>query len=151
MPNTTAVSSPRLPFPFPRPHEAPRRSPHAIGGPFVTYSHALVLSYTFLMHIFMHPGCTPMFPKCTPRVPHLHPSYTHTHPSDAPHMHPSTGPCLQVPLGSVTPLAVVQPTAQSVVLLLDHKLKDQERILVHPLTNTSTVAIPSEGLEAFLK
>ena len=61
------------------------------------------------------------------------------------------GPSLQVPLGSVTPLAVVQPTAASVVLLLDHKLKDQERILVHPLTNTSTVAMSSEGLEAFLK
>ncbi len=57
----------------------------------------------------------------------------------------------QVPLGSVTPLAVVQPTATAVVLLLDHKLKGQDRILVHPLTNTSTVAISSEGLEAFLR
>ena len=58
---------------------------------------------------------------------------------------------MQVPLGSVTPPAVVQPTAASVILLLDHKLKDQERILVHPLTNTSTIAMPSKGLEAFLK
>lgn len=58
---------------------------------------------------------------------------------------------MQVPLGSVTPLAVVQPTAASVVLLLDQKLKDQQRILIHPLTNTSTVAISSKGLEAFLK
>ena len=58
---------------------------------------------------------------------------------------------MQVPLGSVTPLAVVQPTAASVVLMLDQKLKDQQRILVHPLTNTSTVAISSKGLEAFLK
>ena len=58
---------------------------------------------------------------------------------------------MQVPLSSVTPLAVVQPTASSVVLLLDQKLKDQERLLIHPLTNTSTVAISSKGLEAFLK
>ena len=58
---------------------------------------------------------------------------------------------LQVPLGSVTPLAVVQPTASAVVLLLDHKLKGKDRILVHPLTNTSTVALSSEGLEAFLR
>jgi len=59
--------------------------------------------------------------------------------------------CLQVPLGSVTPLAVVQPTASSVVLLLDQKLKGQDRILVHPLTNDKTVAISSDGLEAFLR
>ncbi|DBA97721.1 hypothetical protein WJX82_007259 [Trebouxia sp. C0006] len=58
---------------------------------------------------------------------------------------------LGVPLGSVTPLAVVQPTASSVVLLLDQKLKGQERILVHPLTNDKTVAISSDGLEAFLR
>ena len=59
--------------------------------------------------------------------------------------------CVQVPLGSVTPLAVVQPTASSVVLLLDQKLKGQDRILVHPLTNDKTVAISSDGLEAFLR
>lgn len=58
---------------------------------------------------------------------------------------------LGVPLGSVTPLAVVQPTASSVVLLLDQKLKGQDRILVHPLTNDKTVAISSDGLEAFLR
>lgn len=57
---------------------------------------------------------------------------------------------MQVPLGSVTPLAVVQETASAVVLLLDHKLKGRGRILVHPLTNTSTVAISSQGLESFL-
>ena len=37
------------------------------------------------------------------------------------------------------------------MLLLDHKLKGKDRILVHPLTNTSTVALSSEGLEAFLR
>lgn len=57
---------------------------------------------------------------------------------------------MQVPLGSVTPLAVVQETASAVTLLLDQKLKGQDRLLVHPLTNTSTVAISSEGLEKFL-
>ena len=58
---------------------------------------------------------------------------------------------LQVQPGSVTPLAVVQPTASAVVLLLDKKLKGKERLLVHPMINTSTIAISSAGLEAFLR
>lgn len=57
---------------------------------------------------------------------------------------------LGVSPGSVTPLAVVQETASAVTLLLDDKLKGQDRILVHPLVNNSTVAISSEGLEKFL-
>lgn len=57
---------------------------------------------------------------------------------------------MQVPPGSVTPLAVVQETASAVTLLVDQKLKGQDRILVHPLINTSTVAMSSDGLEKFL-
>jgi hypothetical protein len=58
---------------------------------------------------------------------------------------------LGVPLGSVTPLAVSQPTAANVVLLLDSKLKsEQTPFFVHPLTNTSSLALTSQDLEAFL-
>jgi hypothetical protein len=58
---------------------------------------------------------------------------------------------LQIPLGSVTPLAVSQPTATDVVLLLDIKLKsEQAPFFVHPLTNTSSLALTSQHLEAFL-
>jgi Ala-tRNA(Pro) deacylase len=57
----------------------------------------------------------------------------------------------QVPLGSCTPLALCQPTAANVVLLLDQKLKSQDRIFVHPLENTATTVLSGEGLEAFIR
>eukprot|EP00199_Chlamydomonas_sp_CCMP681_P002693 CAMPEP_0119103434 /NCGR_PEP_ID=MMETSP1180-20130426/1865_1 /TAXON_ID=3052 ORGANISM="Chlamydomonas cf sp, Strain CCMP681" /NCGR_SAMPLE_ID=MMETSP1180 /ASSEMBLY_ACC=CAM_ASM_000741 /LENGTH=321 /DNA_ID=CAMNT_0007087931 /DNA_START=41 /DNA_END=1006 /DNA_ORIENTATION=- len=56
---------------------------------------------------------------------------------------------LHVPLGSVTPLAVVNSEAAQVLLLLDHKIQIQEAVLVHPLTNTSTLRmVPSAFLAA---
>lgn len=58
---------------------------------------------------------------------------------------------LQVPLGSVTPLAIAQPTAAGVALLLDAKLRDQPRIFVHPLDNTATTVLSPAGLEAFIR
>lgn len=58
---------------------------------------------------------------------------------------------LQVPLGSVTPLAACQPSAAGVALLLDQKLQAQPRIFVHPLVNTATCVISPEGLEAYLR
>ena len=61
------------------------------------------------------------------------------------------GSVLQVPLGSVTPLAVAQPSAAGVALLLDASLKQQPRIFVHPLDNRATTVLSSEGLEAFLR
>lgn len=57
----------------------------------------------------------------------------------------------QVPLGSVTPLAIAQPSAAGVALLLDGKLRGQPRICVHPLDNTATMVLSSEGLEAFVR
>ena len=60
-------------------------------------------------------------------------------------------PSLQVPLGSVTPLAVAQPSAAGVALLLDAKLRQQPRICVHPLDNRTTTVLSPEGLEAFLR
>jgi len=58
---------------------------------------------------------------------------------------------LRVPLGSVTPLAVSQPTATDVVVLLDIKLKSESSsFFVHPLTNTASIALTSQQLEAYL-
>ena len=61
------------------------------------------------------------------------------------------GSVLQVPLGSVTPLAVCQPSAEGVVLLLDSKLRSVERLFVHPLENTTTTVMSPSGLETFLR
>lgn len=56
----------------------------------------------------------------------------------------------QVAPGSVTPLALVQPTARRVVLMLDERLRGAESLLVHPLRNDRTVSMHSSELEAFL-
>lgn len=58
---------------------------------------------------------------------------------------------VQVPLGSVTPLAACQPGAAGVALLLDAKLQGQARIFVHPLDNTATCVLSPAGLEAYLR
>jgi hypothetical protein len=69
-----------------------------------------------------------------------------------PAFHQSLAPAFhQVPLGSVTPLAVAQPSAAGVALLLDAKLRGAPRIFVHPLDNTATVVLSPEGLEAFVR
>ncbi len=58
---------------------------------------------------------------------------------------------LGVPLGSATPLALANPSASSVVLLLDARFQQQQHLCVHPLTNTATTVITPAGLEAFLR
>ena len=58
---------------------------------------------------------------------------------------------LQVPPGSATPLALVQPTASRVALLLDHRLQDAPRVLMHPLTNTVSVMMSGKELDTFLR
>jgi hypothetical protein len=58
---------------------------------------------------------------------------------------------LSVPPGSVTPLALSNPTASKVELLLDHKLQLVPKFCVHPLENTATTLISAHGLEIFLK
>ncbi|KAG2497900.1 hypothetical protein HYH03_004165 [Edaphochlamys debaryana] len=64
---------------------------------------------------------------------------------------------LQVPLGSVTPLVVANPEAANVVLLLDAKLRDPAvvpadgRVYVHPLVNTTSLAMTPAALEAALR
>lgn len=56
----------------------------------------------------------------------------------------------QVPLGSVTPLAVCNASASGVVLFLDEKIRSQSVVFVHPLVNTSSLAMSPAALEAAL-
>ncbi|PNH12462.1 putative prolyl-tRNA synthetase associated domain-containing protein 1, partial [Tetrabaena socialis] len=61
---------------------------------------------------------------------------------------------LQVPLGSVTPLAVANPEAADVLLLLDSRIRDPafvpegSAVYVHPLVNTASLAMSPAALEA---
>lgn len=58
---------------------------------------------------------------------------------------------LQVPEGSVTPLAVFQESARSLPLLLDHGFQNHSRLLFHPLVNDATIALNREAFEEFLR
>eukprot|EP00899_Mesostigma_viride_P011224 jgi/Mesvir1/20101/Mv13342-RA.2 len=58
---------------------------------------------------------------------------------------------LQVPLGCVTPLAVLRETAKDVVLLLDKGYLAHEVLYFHPLTNDATIAIKRTDLDKFLQ
>lgn len=57
---------------------------------------------------------------------------------------------LGVQQGAVTPLALVNDQAKSVVLLLDATLDKADMINVHPLTNTATVQITPAELRAYV-
>lgn len=61
------------------------------------------------------------------------------------------GSLLQVALGSVTPLALCQPGAAGVVLLVDAGIQGRDRVAVHPLVNTASVLIAPSDLEALLR
>lgn len=58
---------------------------------------------------------------------------------------------LKVPLGSVTPFALMNASAGSVALLLDKHFKECQRIFFHPLSNDSTIALTHAGLDTFLR
>lgn len=58
---------------------------------------------------------------------------------------------LKVPQGSVTPLAVANPEAARVVLLLDHKIQSADRVYVHPLVNTASLGMSPASLLAGLR
>ncbi|KAH9603433.1 hypothetical protein KSS87_015735 [Heliosperma pusillum] len=60
------------------------------------------------------------------------------------------GELLQVPLGCVTPFALVNESARDVSLLLDQGLRSQTRILFHPLSNDMSIALTALGLDKFL-
>ncbi|XVE60357.1 hypothetical protein DITRI_Ditri05aG0122500 [Diplodiscus trichospermus] len=61
------------------------------------------------------------------------------------------GEILQVPLGCVTPFAVVNESASHVSLLLDKGFKTQERCIFHPLSNDMSISVTALGLDKFLK
>lgn len=57
---------------------------------------------------------------------------------------------LQVPLGCVTPLALINDSARTVSLLLDQGFRAQECCLFHPLSNDTTISLTSHDLDKFL-
>ncbi|KAL1533637.1 hypothetical protein AAHA92_33496 [Salvia divinorum] len=57
---------------------------------------------------------------------------------------------LHVPLGCVTPFALVNESARHVSLLLDNGFKSQECFFFHPLSNDMSIAINAHDLDKFL-
>ncbi|XP_062220410.1 uncharacterized protein LOC133919878 isoform X2 [Phragmites australis] len=57
---------------------------------------------------------------------------------------------LQVPLGCVTPFALINESASAVSLLLDQGFKSKQSCYFHPLTNDVTIALSSSNLDKFL-
>ncbi len=57
----------------------------------------------------------------------------------------------QVPLGSVTPLAMANPAASSVILLLDERIKSQQAVFVHPLVNTHSLGLSPAAFDAAIR
>uniref|UniRef100_A0A5B7BD62 Putative prolyl-tRNA synthetase associated domain-containing protein 1 n=1 Tax=Davidia involucrata TaxID=16924 RepID=A0A5B7BD62_DAVIN len=58
---------------------------------------------------------------------------------------------LRVPLGCVTPFALVNESARHVSLLLDQGFKTQECCFFHPLTNDMSISLNARDLDKFLK
>ncbi|CAN6465829.1 unnamed protein product [Victoria cruziana] len=57
---------------------------------------------------------------------------------------------LQVPLGCVTPFALINESARSVGLLLDKGFKAQKSCFFHPLSNDVTISLAASELDKFL-
>ncbi|XP_057795884.1 uncharacterized protein LOC131011993 [Salvia miltiorrhiza] len=57
---------------------------------------------------------------------------------------------LHVPLGCVTPFALVNESARHVSLLLDKGFKSQECCFFHPLSNDMSIALNAHDLDKFL-
>ena len=58
--------------------------------------------------------------------------------------------CLHVPVGSVTPLAVMNDAHHRVQLLMDDQVRNGERVYVHPLVNDMTLALRGEDVWRFV-
>ncbi|XAR62788.1 Proline--tRNA ligase [Bertholletia excelsa] len=58
---------------------------------------------------------------------------------------------LKVPLGSVTPFALVNDSARNVCLMLDKGFKDQDCCFFHPLSNDTSISLNASDLNKFLK
>ncbi|XP_050363666.1 uncharacterized protein LOC126782457 [Argentina anserina] len=61
------------------------------------------------------------------------------------------GEILQVPLGCVTPLSLVNESACNVSLLLDQRFKSQKFCFFHPISNDMSISLTTDGLDKFLK
>lgn len=57
---------------------------------------------------------------------------------------------LQVPLGCVTPFALINDSARTVSLLLDQGFKAHEQCFFHPLSNDMTISLSPSNLDKFL-
>ncbi|XP_038990406.1 uncharacterized protein LOC103712526 [Phoenix dactylifera] len=57
---------------------------------------------------------------------------------------------LQVPMGCVTPFALINDSASAVSLLLDQGFKAQKCCYFHPLTNETTISLSASDLNKFL-
>ncbi|KAD2210647.1 hypothetical protein E3N88_41632 [Mikania micrantha] len=58
---------------------------------------------------------------------------------------------LEVPLGCVTPFALVNESARNVSLLLDQGFKTHECCFFHPLSNDTSISLSIQDLDMFLK
>ncbi|CAI0395477.1 unnamed protein product [Linum tenue] len=61
------------------------------------------------------------------------------------------GQLLQVPLGCVTPFALINESASYVSLLLDKEFKTQPHCFFHPLSNETSISVQASDLDKFLK
>lgn len=52
----------------------------------------------------------------------------------------------QVPLGSVTPFALVNGSSEGVKFVVDSKLVESDVVCVHPNRNTATVGVSGANL-----
>ena len=58
---------------------------------------------------------------------------------------------LGVPAGSVTPLALINPSAAAVIVVVDAALLDFAEVNCHPLVNTATTRLATEDLIRFIE
>jgi len=58
---------------------------------------------------------------------------------------------LGVPAGSVTPLALVNPAAAGVIVVVDAALMDFAEVNCHPLVNTATTRLATQDLIRFIE
>jgi Ala-tRNA(Pro) deacylase len=58
---------------------------------------------------------------------------------------------LGVPAGSVTPFALINPSAAEVAVVVDRALMDFAEVNCHPLENTATTRLATADLVRFIK
>ena len=58
---------------------------------------------------------------------------------------------LGVPAGSVTPFALINPSAEAVIVVVDAALLDFAEVNCHPLVNTATTRLATQDLIRFIE